>query len=228
MRQVENRTTLERPSLPDRENEPADSQKRQQILEGARAVFLANGFDGASMNEIARVAGVSKGTLYVYFQSKEALFEVLIRLDRSRQAERLFDFDEHDADVRAVLRSFGLRLAGLLTRPESIAQIRTVIGIAARLPEIGQAFFEAGPRHGTGRLAAYLDRQVAYGRLSIRDTRRAATQFGELSQGWLVKRLLFRESDTISDAEIVESVERACDMFLAAYSAPADERARSA
>ena len=55
----------------------AESAKRRQILEGARRVFLASGFDGASMGEIAKAAGVSKGTLYVYFDSKEKLFEAL-------------------------------------------------------------------------------------------------------------------------------------------------------
>src|ERR1700722_56529 len=63
--------------------------KRRQIMEGAWAVFMAAGFDGASMNDVARVAGVSKGTLYVYFDSKEKLFEALIREERRRQAERL-------------------------------------------------------------------------------------------------------------------------------------------
>jgi AcrR family transcriptional regulator len=52
-----------------------DSAKRRQIMDGARKVFLAEGFDAASMGEIARKAGVSKGTLYVYFDSKERLFE---------------------------------------------------------------------------------------------------------------------------------------------------------
>ncbi len=63
--------------------------KRRQIIDGARTVFLSDGFDGASMNDIAHVAGVSKGTLYAYFDSKEQLFEALIREDRAQQAERL-------------------------------------------------------------------------------------------------------------------------------------------
>ena len=53
-------------------------------IEGARAVFLAKGFDAASMNDIARAAGVSKGTLYVYFSDKEQLFEAIVE-----QARRL-------------------------------------------------------------------------------------------------------------------------------------------
>ena len=55
-----------------------DNAKRRQIVEGARQIFLAHGFDAASMNDIARTAGVSKGTLYVYFENKEQLFEAIV------------------------------------------------------------------------------------------------------------------------------------------------------
>ena len=55
-----------------------DPAKRDQILDGATKVFLESGFDAASMNDICRVAGVSKGTIYVYFANKEDLFEALI------------------------------------------------------------------------------------------------------------------------------------------------------
>ena len=68
----------------------AESSKRRQILDGARRVFLAEGFDGASMGEIARAAGVSKGTLYVYFDSKEKLFEALTIEEKKSLAEVLF------------------------------------------------------------------------------------------------------------------------------------------
>jgi len=55
-----------------------DTSKRRQILDGARKVFMDLGFDGASMGEIARSAGVSKGTLYVYFADKSRLFEAIV------------------------------------------------------------------------------------------------------------------------------------------------------
>ncbi len=59
------------------------SAKRRQIMDGARQVFLSAGFDGASMNDIARAAGVSKGTLYAYFNSKDELFEAIIRAEKA-------------------------------------------------------------------------------------------------------------------------------------------------
>ena len=55
-----------------------ESSKRRQILDGACKVFLDLGFDGASMGAIARAAGVSKGTLYVYFADKCRLFEAIV------------------------------------------------------------------------------------------------------------------------------------------------------
>src|SRR5258705_281714 len=69
-----------------------DSSKRRQILDGARKVFMDLGFDGASMGEIARSAGVSKGTLYVYFDDKNRLFEAIVGADRAGGQKR-------DADI---------------------------------------------------------------------------------------------------------------------------------
>src|SRR5262245_2027457 len=92
-----------------------DGAKRRQIIEGTRQVFRAQGFDGASMGEIARAAGVSKGTLYVYFDSKESLFEALVTVDRREAAEQLFQFDLDDPDIRGVLERLGRRFIVKMT-----------------------------------------------------------------------------------------------------------------
>ena len=67
-------------------------------MDGARRAFLA-GFDAASMNDVARAAGVSKGTLYAYFDSKEQLFEAMIREERAQQPERLCLFPDDESDL---------------------------------------------------------------------------------------------------------------------------------
>src|ERR1044072_134597 len=61
-----------------------DPGKRTQIVDGARRVFLKLGFDAASMNDVTREAGVSKGTLYVYFANKEELFHAMVEAERTR------------------------------------------------------------------------------------------------------------------------------------------------
>ena len=62
-------------------------RKFDQVLEGARSVFLRDGFEGASVDDIARAAGVSKATLYSYFPDKRLLFLEVARCECNRQTE---------------------------------------------------------------------------------------------------------------------------------------------
>src|SRR5205809_311758 len=103
-----------------------ESAKRRQILDGAREVFMELGFDGASMGEIARAAGVSKGTLYVYFTDKTALFEAIVE-EETRTAV-LFSFDP-DRDIATNLTGFGEAYIALVCRPGGGSAIRTVMAI---------------------------------------------------------------------------------------------------
>src|SRR5262245_6049491 len=106
--------------------EPTDGAKRLQIINGARLVFLAQGFDGASMGGIARAAGFSKGTLYVYFTSKEELFQVVAHAECFDQAEQVFALDPSDHDVKAVLTRLGIGFVRFLCQPRRMAAGRTI------------------------------------------------------------------------------------------------------
>src|SRR4029078_6694806 len=119
-----------------------EGTKRRQIIEGARKLFLAQGFDAASMGEIARQAGVSKGTLYVYFDSKERLFEAVVEDERSRPAEQVFRLDHEDHDVEAVLTRLGKAFVEFLCQPSGISPLRTAMALAARMLAVGRRFLE--------------------------------------------------------------------------------------
>ena len=97
-------TEAERPSRLAAGQDPA---KRQQILEGANRVFSQMGFDAASMNDITREAGVSKGTIYVYFDSKEELFLELCNHYREILFADIYHALESDGDLREALIEFG-------------------------------------------------------------------------------------------------------------------------
>src|SRR4051795_9551492 len=133
-----------------------DSSKRRQILDGARKVFLDLGFDGASMGEIARAAGVSKGTLYVYFADKSRLFEAIVEQEMSDQQKVAFNFDP-ERDVATTLREFGQAYIQLLCRPAGGSAIRTVMAIAERMPEVGRRYYENVLAQTIHRLACYLE-----------------------------------------------------------------------
>jgi len=194
-----------------------DRAKRRQILDGARAVFLTQGFDGASMGEIARQAGVSKGTLYVYFDSKEMLFETIVEEECPAQAEQVFALDSDDHDVGAVLTRLGCAFVRFMSRPGGLSPLRTVISISERMPEIGKRFYEAGPATGIARLRRYLEDQVAAGYLMIEDTEVAAAQFLDSCQSTVFKPLILNFGDLPTDERINHVVGIAVRTFMAAY-----------
>ena len=202
-----------------RELEP-ESAKRRQILDGARRVFHADGFDGASMSDVARVAGVSKGTLYVYFDSKEALFEALIREDQQQQAER-FVFPIGAAEPRETLAAFGRQLLAVITRPERLALVRIVIAATSKFPNLGRAFYDSGPCYGENKLAQHMEAWRKSGALEFEDGRVAARHFLDLCKSGIFTACLFGATDVASPEQIGQSVERAVDVFLRAYGARA-------
>ena len=115
-----------------------DGRKRRQILDGARRVFLSRGFDAASMSDIAEEAHVSKGTLYVYFDSKELLFRELVAEEKAAQFPAIFDFDPSREDVGAELSRVGRALVRFLVQPHVVTAKRTVVAMAERMPELSR------------------------------------------------------------------------------------------
>ncbi|GLK68863.1 transcriptional regulator [Hansschlegelia plantiphila] len=194
-----------------------DSAKRRQILDGARQVFLAQGFDAASMGEIAKAAGVSKGTLYVYFDSKEELFAALVKSQCAQTAERLFELDAEKHDVRDALRRLGLSFVDAMLEPSHVSTVRMVIGAADRQPEIGQLFLQAGPRQGWARLTEWLKLKVEHGDLVIDDPEVAAKQFLTMSHGAVMMPVLIGAEPAPPAERIEYLVNKAVDVFMAAY-----------
>ena len=192
--------------------------KRRQIMEGARTAFLSAGFDGASMNDIARAAGVSKGTLYAYFTSKDELFEAIIRAEKAQAAERLCAF-RREGDVREMLIDFGVRLMRRMCEPGTLALARVVIAAVEKFPNVGRAYYEAGPLYGATRVAAELAALDKAGALKVPDPERAAWHFLDLCQSYVFKRLLFGVADSVRPEEIEGSVKAGVEAFLRAYGA---------
>jgi AcrR family transcriptional regulator len=195
-----------------------DPDKRRQILEGARRVFINLGFDAASMNDITREAGVSKGTIYVYFANKEELFEALIDEERQSIFGNLYDALESGDDLPETLIRYGIALARKITSPMVLRAQRTVISICERMPELGVRFYERGPKKGHDRLVTYLTRAVEEGKLDIPDIDLAAYQFVDLCMARMFRQCLFGyQTKTPTEAEITRIVTAGVDVFLKAY-----------
>lgn len=197
-------------------------EKRKTIMEAARAVFRRMGYDGASMNDIAQEAGVSKATLYVYFTSKEGLFAALIDDVRACLPDGEVKIDP-EADVAAALNSFGRRILKKITSDENVELLRLVMGASDKFPEIGRMFYDAGPGLGLKVVSTYLADQVARGRLRIApgDIEIASHQLLELMQTRFTRMRLFNIAPAPDAEAIGRAVEAGVRVFLAAYG-PAD------
>jgi len=195
-----------------------DPAKRNQIMVGAKRAFMERGFDAAGVNDICQIAGISKSTLYVYFDSKEDLFEAIIEQERDRLFLAMAEILQSGDTPEKVLFQFGTKIAEIICSPEVVQAQRIIIGIADRMPELGARFFSGGAMRAQVDLTNYLKRKVATGHLAISDIPLAAAQFIELSIAPLWKPRLFGKMSTLpSDHDIEISVSSAVAMFVAAY-----------
>src|SRR5436309_2519271 len=192
------------------------SSKRRQILDGARRLFLDLGFDAASMGQIARAAGVSKGTLYVYFADKNHLFEAIVEQESLEQGKVAFNLDPQ-REVPTTLMEFGRAYIRLLCRPGGGSATRTVMAIAERMPEVGRRYYDNVIALTVRRLAGYLEVHVASGDLAIGDCELAATQFMQMCQATLFQPFIFQAAPAPSAERISHVVGSATRIFLAAY-----------
>ncbi len=195
-----------------------DPVKRGQILDGAKRVFMKMGFDAASMNDVTREAGVSKGTIYVYFDSKEDLFAALIEREKGRFTETLRDILADSHDVEDGLRRFGIAFARQILVGDMIPAMRTVLGVVDRMPGLCSRFLSAAPANARTVLEAFLRRKMAEGALKSVDEELAARQFIDLATGTYFKLKLFNEVKAVPDqTEIDRVVDSAIYVFMAAY-----------
>ena len=198
----------------------ARDTRRQCMLEIAREVFLAEGYAAASMSTIAAKLGGSKGTLYNYFRSKEELFEAFVRYECEAEADAAFALDPEETDVARALNGLGERVVAFVTSDKAVAIHRVVIAEAGRFPELGRAFWEQGPKLRVAKLAAYLQRAMADGRLRDADPQRAAEQFLALCRAGLHEQRLWNIHGKPSAEEIRSNVDAAVAGFMAMYGTP--------
>ncbi|TPP06562.1 TetR/AcrR family transcriptional regulator [Rhizobium glycinendophyticum] len=200
-----------------------DPIKRGQILDGAKRVFMKMGYDAASMNDVTREAGVSKGTIYVYFQSKEELFAALIDRAKGQFTDTVRETLAQSVSAEDGLRRFGQAFANRIFNSEMIASMRILLGVIDRMPLLCQRYLADSPSNARGVLKSFLDRHVADGTLEIADTSLAAKQFIELTGGIFLKGRLFNEiPEEITPEEIHRVIESGLKVFLAAYACKAE------
>ena len=192
-------------------------RKYEDVLGGAREIFLRDGFEGASVDDIARAAGVSKATLYSYFSEKRELFREVTRVECERMAETTLARIDFNAPPREVFTTAAHSLTRFLLSNFSLQMFRTCVAEAARFPELGQAFYQNGPEMGRARMVVYLKLAIERGQLHDVDPDMIAEQFSELCRARLWSRAIFGVQTSFSEAEIDEVANHAVETVLARF-----------
>ncbi|WP_394198815.1 TetR/AcrR family transcriptional regulator [Litoreibacter albidus] len=192
-------------------------RKYDQVIAGARDVFLAQGFEGASVDLIAKEANVSKATLYSYFPDKRILFIEVAKQECASQAERALQVDAPDVPVREMLTRTAHKMMELLTSNFAQRIFRICVAESDRFPELGREFYLSGPKLLEDRLSAYFEHACARGELKIDDIELAAMQFQELVKSEIFVKMVFNIIEKPTKAQVDRIIDGAVEMFLARY-----------
>lgn len=123
---------------------PEYEKKRSEILKAALVLFGEKGFEGTTMDEISNAVGISKATLYLYFDNKEDLFAQVLHESAfntfSKRIKKHKSYSNWEAEIKEIGRSY-LQIGN---QPERIALLRSVIRDSAKFSEIGLLYYEQG------------------------------------------------------------------------------------
>lgn len=192
-------------------------EKRQTILEVAKATFGELGFERASMSEICARVGGSKATLYNYFPTKEALFlEVIFRASEADFENTLLSLQADGLSLQDSLSQFGRSFLSLLYSADVMAMRRLLVSEAGR-NQIGPHFWDLGPRRGSQAIASFLHKAMQQGLLRTAPADIATNHLQALLESELIQRFFFQHLPPPDAQEIAQCTDRAVQTFMAAY-----------
>jgi TetR/AcrR family transcriptional regulator, mexJK operon transcriptional repressor len=198
---------------------PRGERRREELIDVAEKIFLERGFPETTMQMIAEAAGASKETLYRHFESKEFLFAEIV----SRKARLISGPDgaiARGGSPEVVLSALGTSLLRTIATGHGSFLFRTVVGEAARSPELGDLFYDRGPGLTVERLTQYLADATKRGELSCDDPLVAARLYlGAVAAQFHLRRLLQSKWKPPTASEIERHVKAAVSMFLAEFGA---------
>lgn len=192
-------------------------QKYAQVLAGARAVFLESGFEGASVDDIARTAGISKATLYRHFPDKAALFSAVLSQECRTQAMLHPEMCYRDRPIADFLLDLARDALEFSMGAFGQSIYRIAVAESARFPHIGSIFYKTGSEMNRTRLAPALRAGVERGELIELDADYAAHVFFAICKSDLVHRRLFQVDPAPSAEEIEAHARRTVATFMRAF-----------
>ena len=198
-------------------------RRRQAIIQAATEVFLRHGYLGATTDEVAARASVSKQTLYKHFGDKQRLFAEII-LDTTGQlvdglSNAVASTLQDAQDVRKALRELADGFLRGLLQPDVLRLRRLVIAEADRFPEVGRAWFDRGFDRTLVILGKAMRHLADRGLLhNLSDSTLAAYQFAGLVMYQPMNQVMFAGTDAVPPADTLNRIaDSAVEMFLTTY-----------
>ncbi|KLJ02529.1 hypothetical protein WQ56_03150 [Luteimonas sp. FCS-9] len=202
---------------------PKDLAKRAAILEAAERMFLQQGYEGVSMDQIAAEAGVSKLTVYSHFGDKDTLFtEAAAAYCEQQMPASVFE-PAPGTPLRQRLLEVAEAFFTMISAPEAVAGHRLLCTPQMVEKRLARRFWQGGPERVQSAFTALLRRRIETGDLDIEDAMvpTAAAQFFVLVKGDLHQRMVLDCEDAGDCARQRRAhVEASVDMFLRAYGRP--------
>lgn len=199
--------------------------KRHTILAAGRALFLSNGYQGTSVDQIAASAEVSKQTVYKHFGDKQELLLAIVNsvLETTvtpflGRIAALADTTDLQSDLTDLAADY---LRAVLQEP--VVQLRRlVVGEANRVPALAAQYYEQAPARTLAAFADCFSRLHDRGLLKVPEPALAAEHFAFLIVGRCIDQALFCGGPQVLSGIDVDGYVRAgVDVFLAAYQARA-------
>jgi AcrR family transcriptional regulator len=141
------------------------ADRRQAIIEAAFETFIAEGYAATRLDDVAKRAGVAKGTIYLHFKDKQALFEELVRSAIVPLATRLTTPPPAAGSVRSVLESFADNFVREVTTTRRGALVRLVIAEGPRFPAIADFYYREVISRGMAGMRALIELGIARGEI---------------------------------------------------------------
>ncbi|HEY9199688.1 MAG TPA: TetR/AcrR family transcriptional regulator [Gammaproteobacteria bacterium] len=202
---------------------PADPQKDAAILAAGRRLLFSQGPQAVSMEAVARLAAVSKVTVYARYRNRDALIRAVIADQAVQLAQDFRPGLSSLDDVRSALVDFGVRLQTFLLSEEHLNLLRTLSGTRAASRSQLHTIYRNGPQATVDGLVAWLSSLHAADVLDCPEPADSAVLLLGMLQGLDLVRALYRVDTTRDQADIQRYAEHVADVFLARY-APAVKR----
>jgi AcrR family transcriptional regulator len=187
----------------------------------ARRLFLDQGYEAVSIDDIAKVAGVARQTVFNRFKSKDAVFRAMVEdhWERWGNSAEVRDVG-HGDPVEDHLRAIAEGIKAFQQDPDQIKFQRLIVGESRRLDWIGPAAYQAGKGPRMKALSDHFAKLHAEGRLACPNASIAAWQFVGLVQEFLVWPQVMDIGDAADDLPASDVViAEAIRTFLARYGA---------